>query len=682
MSGAGTFWLLDDVCGWRGELRGLSVTGEGRDLTVDSFPGLAVPLPPKLHGALNCPGPMCAGAKSAELYAIEELGARVRMLEFGSNPRVKTLPGIGGAGAAHREFNRPQGIALLSDGSLLVSDTKNNRIQVFTPFPHALTAVWNRGLKQPWGVAVGACDVIYVADRGNGRVVKFNREGIQQDQIQGLKSPSAIAVAPDGTLAIVDGSSLCVFVKGKRLACVESIVNLTSVIFDSDGILYVGSSDGLVYKYAIDATTVLRQLGIGVLGRDGGVGRLSWVDKVGLVASVTQPCARPVLYTIPTTGGYAPQGQLLSAALDSVIEQCSWNRMEIDGSLPDGSSIVVETQSSATEGFPDDVFSAPLVLSSGGRDILIQSPPGRYLRFRITLRTNGKVTPSVHNIKLLYPRESYLQYLPAVYQEDSESRDFLDRFLSIFQTSFDGFDGEIDQMWQYFDPIAVPSKWFNWLAGWLALPINPLWKDAQRRNVLKGAAKVYQKRGTVAGLEQLILDYAGIQGSIVEHFRLRRLTILSASNRNLLGSGLRLWSRDFYGRLQLETYSRLGYFRLTGEPEPGIEALVWGANQFSVLFSADPYCVDDTRKAVVQVVEREKPAHTQACYTPIFARFRVGVQSTLGVDARVGEISHIVLKKVGTLGYDSILSCSETTMRIRTFGAAATPQTGVNSRLL
>jgi hypothetical protein len=146
--------------------------------------------------------------------------------------------------------------------------------------------------------------------------------------------------------------------------------------------------------------------------------------------------------------------------------------------------------------------------------------------------------------------------------------------------------------------------------------------------------------------------------------------------------GTRLWSRDYYRRLQLGVYSRVGYFDLTGEPEPDIEPLAWGANEFTVFFDCDPYQVSATQNSVSQVVEREKPAYTKANYAPVFPRMRVGVQSTLGVDTRIGEITPLLLGTTGTLDYDSILSCSKTETHLRAQHATLRPQLEVNTRLL
>src|SRR5262249_48394296 len=147
-------------------------------------------------------------------------------------------------------------------------------------------------------------------------------------------------------------------------------------------------------------------------------------------------------------------------------------------------------------------------------------------------------------------RESYLQYLPAVFQEDEESRRFLDRFLSIFQTSFDRFDQQIDTLWQLFDPFSVSDKYFPWLAGVLALPVDPGMPIEQKRRLLRSAFQTYLLRGTVRGFEKVIQDYTGIASiRVLEHFRLRNWPFLALSAE--LDEGSRLWSRNFYQRLQV-----------------------------------------------------------------------------------------------------------------------------------
>ena len=80
-------------------------------------------------------------------------------------------------------------------------------------------------------------------------------------------------------------------------------------------------------------------------------------------------------------------------------------------------------------------------------------------------------------------------------------------------------------------------------------------------------------------------------------------------------------------------------------------------------------------------MEREKPAHTQAILCPVFPRFRVGVQATVGVDSVVGGLSPLVLNRIATLGYDTVLPCSAAEQRVQKLGTSPRPRVGVSLKL-
>jgi phage tail-like protein len=312
---------------------------------------------------------------------------------------------------------------------------------------------------------------------------------------------------------------------------------------------------------------------------------------------------------------------------------------------------------------------------------LVQAQPGQFLRLRLTFRSGGQSTATISAIQIHFPRKSYLQYLPAIYQADPESADFLDRFLSLFQSVFDRFDARIDSMWRLFDPASVPAKYFNWLAAWVGLTIDPSWSMAQKRKMLESAVAKYRQAGTIAGITQAIADYAGVTSgvAIVEHFRLRNWALLPAAGP--LGGTTRLWGRQFYQRLQLGAFSQVGAFVLTNQPQPIAEPNDWGANEFSVFFPADPYNPSALISKVSAAVERVKPAHTKANYVPVLPRFRIGVQATVGVDTSVGGYSQLVLGSLATLGYDSILAPAPAERDLLNLGASIVPIAGVNTRL-
>ena len=138
----------------------------------------------------------------------------------------------------------------------------------------------------------------------------------------------------------------------------------------------------------------------------------------------------------------------------------------------------------------------------------MQSPEGQYLWLKIELAGDGYGTPVINEIRIYYPRESYLSYLPAVYSADDESRRFLDQFLSVFQTEWDGLEKRIATIAKYFDPKAVPcGPFMDYLAAWLALPLEGSWSGSEKRRLLEIAPKNYPKIGTPEGLRDYLRVY-------------------------------------------------------------------------------------------------------------------------------------------------------------------------------
>lgn len=721
----GTFLELDPVVGWQAQVtthlspidtstpavncltqQPIAKKTAAPGLTVDCVTGQPVPFLPNLASELRYP--IALAYAPGKLYVLDDAVNHVKTLNLAYQNQYFTNGGFGGKGRQARHFRRPRGLAMLEDGSFAVADTGNQQVKIFSCWPNTLLSVWGSGtagngpgeFSSPWNVAADRCGLIYIADRGNGRIQRIRRDGTSEPAIGGLQSPTGLALARDGTLAVLDTASVYIYSPGKTaLLTALNVPNASCLTFDCNGYLYVGTSTALVHKFEKQSDGTYRFVGIGVTGVVGQFLDLLWTPEVGLVAILLKHCATaPSLYTIPICGSYLRCGILLTQTLDSEIDNCVWDRIKLQACVPTGTVIEVVTETAKTDVWQGDDSITPecttyaeippsctLSLTGENPDCLIQSLPGRYLRVQLTLKSNGVIAPTLHALQISYPRSSYLQYLPAVYQEDDQSRIFLDRFLRIFQTTFDGLDKKIDDMWMMFDPLSVPNKWFNWLADWIALPINPFWTDAQRRAALKGAGQIYPRRGTTQAVTQLIQQYANVDARLVEHFRLRQLIILPDQPDPCsvaLGRTTRLWSRDYYQRLQLGVYSRVGYFELTGEPEPDMEPLAWGANEFTVFYDCDPYQVSCTRNIVAQVVEREKPAYTKTNYTPVFPRMRVGLQSTLGVDTRIGEYTPLLLGTTGILDYDSILACSKTETHLLAQHATLRPQLDVNSRLL
>jgi phage tail-like protein len=710
-------WLLDRGAGWRQAAQTGVVSDDQGALTLGALPGRATRIEGLPEDA-TWRWPAGLAGDPVRGLLVTDTGAhlvRRLVLERPEGRRVRrlaVLPTMGGAGRSPRRLMQPRGIALLRRGAIAIADSGNHRIQVFSPPPYALLHAWGARdrfgepapgtgdleFERPWDLVADRCGTLYVADRGNKRIQRIDAAGVPLEPLGvGLLSdPTKVAIAGDGTLAVVERNVQRLWVFSPARVFPVPLTDLdqpASVAFGVDGTLYVGDEDGRIHVYRDGGAGRWTRAGSGVTGLDGSIEHLFWWNETQgrLIAIIHDAGAdRPRLWSVDPLGGRALEGSFIAGPLDSGIEKCQWHRVQVQASVPRGTSITLESFAAedATNVHPPPThpdFSGWIRSGLAGEpdpDCLVQSGPGRFLWLRVTLRSNGQQAPAVQRIRVSFPRASYLEYLPAVFQEDDESRRFLERFLAIFQSGFEDFDGAIDRVPELADPYLVPARHLRWLASWVALTVHPEWPEhdeAKLRREIARAVESYRRRGTPDGLRQAIQTYADVDAQILEHYRLRRWPRLSRAAS--LDGTEPLWSRDVYQRLQVTSYSQVGAFRLTSRPEPALEAHEWGAHRFSVFFHASPYDVEETHKRVSDVVEREKPAHTEASLCPVYPRLRVGVQASVGVDTLVGTTSYLVLGRLATLNYDAILACSREEQALIAMGSAVRPAVGETTRL-
>ncbi|MBO9344059.1 MAG: alpha/beta hydrolase, partial [Roseiflexus sp.] len=109
-------------------------------------------------------------------------------------------------------------MAVAPDGTVYVADRGNHRIQRFNAASAFLGTWGSRGhsfgqFNEPSGVAVARDDMVYVADRGNHRIQRFSASGNFRGPPLGwargtgpgeFSYPFGVAVAPDGTVYVAD----------------------------------------------------------------------------------------------------------------------------------------------------------------------------------------------------------------------------------------------------------------------------------------------------------------------------------------------------------------------------------------------------------------------------------------------------------------------------------------------
>ena len=222
-------------------------------------------------------------------------------------------------------------------------------------------------------------------------------------------------------------------------------------------------------------------------------------------------------------GSYEKDGLYTPDLFSSGIPGCRWHRIVIDADIPRNSRLDVTIYTSdskkslADPAILSNLPSRVYTFANNVSDLLIQSGTGEWIKLALGFHGDGKETPELRQLKIYYPRLSYLRYLPAIYQEDEKSRDFLERFLSVFETKLFESEETISNLPIYFDPMAAPDDFLEWLASWLALDRYELLGERNRDFILRAAAEFYRQKGTASGLASLVSFLTGGECCIKEY---------------------------------------------------------------------------------------------------------------------------------------------------------------------
>ncbi|HEY3857282.1 MAG TPA: phage tail protein [Verrucomicrobiae bacterium] len=523
----------------------------------------------------------------------------------------------------------PYGLALDRRGFLYVADPGLARVVVILPDDASSVAILTTELREPVDVAVAPGGKIYIADRTAGRIViydaAFRQTGsfVPQDAnlLPATPRPVAVMIDSDGSVLVADASYprlLRFSVQGSPLGD----VNLSTLVKPLEAL-------------GISLDNPLSLLA-GPTGRFvAGACRPPFAADDGAVL-LAQIHRYLRLLLLKLNHSFQTQGVVLTTVFDSRAPGTMWHKVVVDASLPPDTWITVET--STAENVTDLVsqLAGPLAGADltwnapkgvGGPatftklvpDQLVQSPPGRYLRMRITLGSNGSATPSLRWLKVYYPRVSYLDLLPKVYQRDPDSALFLQHFLALFERVFTGVEDRYEEFSRWLNPKAAPLEIIDWLGLLVDLTFDPSWSLARRRMLVSEAMELYRHRGTVAGLKRYIEIYTGVVPVILEAFLSR------PAQPAMVGLG-----NSFLG----------GSFSLSAssaEFSPARALSNAYASRFTVLVYADDECEAKTLLPVVnRIVTVNKPAHTIHTLRAIYPDAQVGVRSTVGLDYVIG----------------------------------------------
>ncbi len=231
-------------------------------------------------------------------------------------------------------------------------------------------------------------------------------------------------VARDGYAyaAGVSGAEALVKAQGEgETKGVEVRSQMVRISMDGAAETLAGSNDEAIFDMGMDAQGRVL-VTTGATGRDDPRGRIYSVDpKSRDIALLYQSPSRRLTHLVDVSGGtaavaaaggrvvtlddgLASNGQFFTAPFDAGINS-KIGSVRLYGSWPKGTEVSAAVRSGQTSS-PDETWSdwSPEVDAPGGNTKGI--PNGRYLQVRVTLKGDGKKTPSLHRIRLAYLRQN------------------------------------------------------------------------------------------------------------------------------------------------------------------------------------------------------------------------------------------------------------------------------------
>jgi hypothetical protein len=134
-------------------------------------------------------------------------------------------------------------------------------------------------------------------------------------------------------------------------------------------------------------------------------------------------------------------------------------------------------------------------------------------------------------------------------------------------------------------------------------------------------------------------------------------------------------------RLQIGENSRVGSFQLIDYGNPSLDFFNSYAYQFIVIVPRWPSATESDRVALGQIIDMAKPAHTQAQLRWDEPRFRIGLQSFVGVDTVLGKYPVGMIEGQGKLGYDTVLGSPEKSTKRPSSSVGRSSRIGCNTVL-
>lgn len=221
------------------------------------------------------------GDSAGNLYIGEEASGRVRLVDAKGIMSVYA----GGPHSKGESFETPAALLRLPDGSLLMADPITNRVRLVAPDGTVSTFAGNQtalpgtvdvaataaGLLRPTGIARAADGTVYIAELPNtdapARLLSVDPKGVihlvaPPTQQWDRPKPVSVAVAPDGTLYVLDKGDFCIQKRAPDgswsvFASDDNLNGNCRLTLGPDGSLYVAMGDlPYIVRYLPDGSHI------------------------------------------------------------------------------------------------------------------------------------------------------------------------------------------------------------------------------------------------------------------------------------------------------------------------------------------------------------------------------------------------------------------------------------------
>ncbi|NLW92098.1 MAG: hypothetical protein GXY34_10945 [Syntrophomonadaceae bacterium] len=335
-------------------------------------------------------------------------------------------------------------------------------------------------------------------------------------------------------------------------------------------------------------------------------------------------------------------GVYILPPLDSTESENEWHRITLDADIPNDTQIkvsyfAVETLEMVLQGrltnletwLGDETLSMqqrlellePLWSKAivNPRDALLRNARGRYLMIKIELGGSETSTPCIDRMRIYFPRMTMLDYMPAVYQQDAASRDFLSRYLAIFGSMLDNMEEKIDNIAELFDAETVAGSVMDWLASWLGIAVDDNWDDETLRKLIIKAPYIFARRGTREALEIFLEIFTGVKPLIVEHFQFKHFQ----ETTELKELMEKLYGQDPYA--------------------------------FTVLLNPAGSLTTSQVGTLQSILAQEKPAFTDARLVILQPWMYMDMHSYLGINTYLSELTPLKLDNQSAVPFNSLI---------------------------